>query len=97
VVFIIAAFFNGGSEMNKFYLVKFLTNTQDQDGSSLAVYDTYENAIVAYHQTLATFHNAADVLYACVEIINSLGNIEAMEIVDHRPEPEPEPEEGFDE
>lgn len=81
----------------KFYLVKMLTNTAGQDGSTIAVYDAKDKALVAYHQTLATFHNAADVLYACVEIINSLGNIEAMEIVDHRPEPEPEPEEGFDE
>lgn len=81
----------------KFYLVKMLTNTAGQDGSTIAVYDAKDKALVAYHQTLATFHNADDVLYACVEIINSLGNIEAMEIVDHRPEPEPEPEEGFDE
>ena len=79
----------------KFYLVKMLTNTAGQDGSTIAVYDAKDKALVAYHQTLATFHNADDVLYACVEIINSLGNIEAMEIVDHIPEPEPE--EGFDE
>lgn len=78
--------------MNKFYLVKFLTNTQDQDGSSLAVYDAYENAIVAYHQTLATFHNAADVKYAIVSIQDgNTGNTLIKEIVDHIPEPEPEP------
>ena len=81
--------------MNKFYLVKFLTNTQEQDGSSLAVYDSYDKAIVAYHQTLATFHNAADVLYAIVSIQEGeFGNVKIKEIVDHRPEPEPEEEEA---
>lgn len=79
--------------MNKFYLVKFLTNTQEQDGSSLAVYDSYAKAVVAYHQTLATFHNAADVLYAIVSIQDgNTGNTLIKEIVNHIPEPEPEPE-----
>ena len=77
----------------KYYLVKMLTNTAGQDGSTIAMYDEKDKALVAYHQTLAAFHNADDVLYACVEIINSNGNIEALEIVNHIPEPEPEPEE----
>ena len=76
----------------KYYLIKLLTNSQGQDGSSISVYDTKEKAIVAYHQTLAAFHNASDVLYAVVEIQNSVGNTEIMEIVNHRPAPEPEPE-----
>ena len=76
----------------KYYLIKLLTNTQGQDGPSISVYDTKEKAIVAYHQTLAAFHNASDVLYAVVEIQNSVGNTEIMEIVNHRPAPEPEPE-----
>lgn len=76
----------------KYYLIKLLTNTQGQDGSSISVYDTKEKALIAYHQTLATFHNASDVLYAVVEIQNSVGNTEIMEIVDHTPAPEPEPE-----
>lgn len=74
-----------------FYLIKMLTNTQGQDGSAIAVYSTLQKALVAYHQTLATYHNAPDVLYAIVKIENELGNAEAMEIVDHRP-PAPEPE-----
>ena len=79
--------------MNKFYLVKFLTNTQDQDGSSIAVYDTYENAIVAYHQALTAFHNANDVKYAVVSIqTGNTGNTLIKEVVDHIPEPEPEEE-----
>ena len=76
----------------KFYLVKLLTNTQGQDAPSIAVYATLEKALVAYHNTLASFHNAADVLYAVVEILNENGTVENLEIVDHRPEPEPEPE-----
>lgn len=76
----------------KFYLVKLLTNTQGQDGSTLAVFDALEKAQVSYHQTLANFHNAEDVLYAVVEILDEYGRVigGCSEIVDHRPEPEPE-------
>lgn len=83
----------------KYYLVKLLTNTQGQDGSSIDVYTDSEDksakdkALVAYHNTLAAFHNAADVLYAVVEIVTESGGVETVEIVDHRPEPEPETEE----
>lgn len=77
----------------KFYLIKLLTNTQGQDASSIAVYDAKDRALVAYHQILATYHNADDVLYAVVEIQNEYGNVEIKEIVDHTPTPEPEPEE----
>ena len=79
----------------KYYLVKLLTNTQGHDGSTIAVYDSLEKAQVAYHQTLASFHNADDVLYAVVEILDEYGRIVGgySEIVDHRPEPEPEAEE----
>lgn len=76
----------------KFYLIKLLTNTQGQDGSSIAVYSSRDGALVAYHQTLASFHNADDVLYAAVEIVNENGVVIQSEIVDHRPAPEPEPE-----
>lgn len=75
----------------KYYLVKMVTNTQGQDGSSISVYDSKEKALVVYHQTLANFINADDVYFATVEILNERGNIEALEIVDHIPEPEPEP------
>lgn len=83
----------------KYYLVKLLTNTQGQDGSSIDVYTDSEDksakdkALVAYHNTLAAFHNAADVLYAVVEIVTESGGVETVEIVDHRPQPEPETEE----
>ena len=76
----------------KYYLIKMLTNTAGQDGSTIAVFDTRDKALVSYHQTLATFHNAPDVLFATVEILNENGGIEALETVNHRPEPEPEPE-----
>lgn len=77
----------------KHYLVKLLTNTAGQDGSTITVYPNQNAALVAYHQTLATYHNAEDVLYAVVEILNEVGNTVIKEIVDHKPTPEPEPEE----
>lgn len=73
----------------KYYLVKLLTNTEGQDASTVSVYDTKDAALVAYHQILAAYHNAADVLYAIVQIVNEMGNVEIMEIVNHKPEPEP--------
>lgn len=84
----------------KFYLVKLLTNAQGQDGSSITVYegdDAIDRAKIAYHNTLASFHNASDVLYAVVEILDEYGRVLGgdngyREIVDHRPAPEPEPE-----
>ena len=78
--------------MEKYYLIKMLTNTAEQDGSTINVYDTRDSALVAYHNTLAAFINADDVLFSIVQIINGYGNIEIMEIVDHRPAPEPEPD-----
>ena len=74
---------------DKYYLFKILTNTQGQDGSSLARFDSLEAAQVSYHQTLAMYHNAEDVLYAIVQIVDGeFGNLQAREIVDHRPESE---------
>lgn len=45
------------------------------------------------HQILAAYHNAKDVLYAVVEIVNEYGIVVGgdtgyREIVDHKPEPE---------
>ena len=77
----------------KYYLVKLLTNTAGQDASVVSVFETKDDALVAYHQILAAYHNATDVLYAVVQIQNEYGNVELMEIVNHKPEPEPEPEE----
>lgn len=76
----------------KYYVVKLLTNTAEQDAPSVAVYSDKTSALVAYHNTLAAYHNAEDVLYAVVELQNEIGNTELKEIVDHIPEPEPEPE-----
>lgn len=81
----------------KFYLVKILTNTAGQDGTTIAKFDTQESAIVSYHNTLASFHNAADVLYAVVEILDEYGRVLGgdngyRETVDHRPAPEPNEE-----
>ena len=81
----------------KFYLVKILTNAQGQDGTTIATFDAQESAIVSYHNTLAAFHNAADVLYAVVEILDEYGRVLGgengyRETVDHRPAPEPNEE-----
>ena len=72
----------------KYYVVKLLTNAAGQDAPSVDVYPAKENALIAYHNTLAAYHNADDVLYAVVEIINENGNIEMMEVVNHKPTPE---------
>ena len=74
----------------KYYVVKLLTNTAGQDGSSISVFDDHDAALVHYHQTLTAYHNADDVLYAVVEIQNEYGNPEIKEIVNHKPAPEPE-------
>lgn len=75
----------------KYYVVKLLTNTAGEDASGVTVYASENDARVAYHNTLAAYHNADDVLYAVVQIVNELGNCVIMEIVDHKPTPEPEP------
>ena len=82
----------------KYYVIKLLTNAEGQDASSVTVFTDDETksardkALVNYHQTLAAYHNADDVLYAIVQIVNEIGNCEIMEKVDHKPAPEPEPE-----
>ena len=79
----------------KYYLVKILTNTAGQDGTTIVKYDELTAAQVGYHNTLASYHNAEDVLYAVVEILDEYGRIVGgySETVDHRPEPTPETEE----
>ena len=72
----------------KYYVVKLLTNTAGQDAPSVDVYGTIEQAKVAYHNTLAAFINAEDVLYAVVMIVNEYGNVDMKEIVNHKVEPE---------
>lgn len=76
----------------KYYVVKLLTNTAGQDAPSVNTFSSEKDARVEYHNTLAAYHNADDVLYAIVQIVNELGNCVIMEIVDHKPTPEPEPE-----
>ncbi len=78
--------------MEKYYLIKELTNDKGQDASSIAVYQTLDSAVVAYHQTLASFHNAQDVLYAIVQVHDMYGRVVGgyTETVDHRPEPSEE-------
>lgn len=75
--------------MEKYYLIKELTNDKGQDGSSVAVFDSFESAVVAYHNTLSAYHNAQDVLYAVVQIHDGYGRVVGgdngyKETVDHQ-------------
>ena len=79
---------------DRFYLVKQLTNDKEQDGSKIEFYSDQNAVIVAYHNTLASFHNAQDVLFAVVQILDGSGNVLGgkdgfKETVDHRPTPTP--------
>lgn len=77
----------------KYYLVKLLTNTALQDGSKVeGLYTDKERALTAYHQLAASLHNAPDVYYAAVELLNQDGVVVISEIVNHIPAPQPEPE-----
>lgn len=74
-----------------FYLISLITNTQEQHAQTVNPFDNLDNAKVQYHQKLANFHNASDVLYAVVEILDEYGRVLQgfSEIVDHRPTPKP--------
>lgn len=79
---------------NRFYLVKILTNDKGEDATTIAFYTDVNNAIVNYHNTLAAYHNAPDVLFAVVQILDGSGNTLGgkygyIETVDHRETPTP--------
>lgn len=81
-----------------YYLVKIVINDKGQDGTSIQIYSSLDSAIVAYHQTLASYYNAQDVRHAVVEILDNSGVIVGgnggyREEVNHYPEPEPNVEE----
>lgn len=73
----------------KYNVLSFITNTSNQYSASIdATYDNnLEGAKIKYHQRLAALHNASDVLFATVKLVNEYGNKvgEYFEIVDHRP------------
>ena len=80
-----------------YYLVKIVINDKGQDGTSIEVFDSFANAQVNYHNTLAAYIDAQDVIHGVVEILNSDGMIVGgnngyREEVNHSPQPEPEPE-----
>ena len=75
-----------------YYLMKIVINDKGQDGTSIEVKSSLDSAIVAYHQTLAAYHNAQDVRHAVVEILSGDGvivggNSGYREEVNHYPEP----------
>lgn len=74
----------------KYNVVEFIRNTANAYTAKVtATYDELEGAAVKYHQDLAAFHNASDVLLATVKIEDEYGHeVEGyFEVVDHR-EPE---------
>lgn len=76
-----------------FYLVSLITNQEDQHQSTIAEYDELEKTIIGWHNQAASLHNAPDVQYAVVEILNDGGLVltSYQETVSH-PKPVPEPE-----
>lgn len=78
--------------MERYYLYVQLTNTQEQDASSVATYNTLDSAKVAYHDKCKIYNAANDVLYAVVQIKDFYGRtvLNYDETIDHRPAPEPE-------
>lgn len=83
-----------------FTLIELVTNTQGQEADPKATkFASKESALVNYHDKLKVYHNASDVLFAVVEVLDEYGRILGgdrgyREEVDHRPEPEPETQEG---
>lgn len=80
----------------KYNVLTFVTNDQNQYAAAVnsTFDDNLKGAKVKYHQLLANFENASDVLVASVKIVDEYGNQMSGydEVVDNRPEPEPEPE-----
>lgn len=70
----------------KHNVVEFIRNTANGYVAKVAAtYDNLESAAVKYHQDLATFHNASDVLVATVKIEDEFGHeVDGFfEVVDH--------------
>lgn len=68
-------------------VVEFIRNTANAYSAKVAAtYDNLEGAAVKYHQDLADFHNASDVLLATVKIEDEYGHEVSgfFEVVDHR-------------
>lgn len=74
-----------------FDLIKKVTNTQGQYSCTVETFESEQSAKVRYHQMLAAYYNADDVLYAVVLILDEYGKeLQGFrEIVDKRPTPEP--------
>lgn len=78
----------------KHNILTFITNTQNQYVAAVnsTFVDNLKGAKVKYHQLLASFENANDVLVAVVMLVDDYGNqLDGYrEVIDNRPEPEPE-------
>lgn len=71
-------------------LIKKVTNTQGQYSCTVETSESEQSAKVRYHQMLAAYYNADDVLYAVVLILDEYGKeLQGFrEVVDKRPAPE---------
>ncbi len=68
-------------------ILKFVTNTAGEYSAIVvSTHDNISGAKVKYHQLLASLHNAPDVLFASVKLVNEYGNDVTgyFEMVDHR-------------
>jgi hypothetical protein len=73
----------------KYNVVELIRNTANAYVAKVAAtYDNLDGAAVKYHQDLAAFHNADDVLVATVKIEDEFGHEVSgfFEVVDHREE-----------
>ena len=72
-------------------LIKKVTNTQGQYSCTVENFESADSAKARYHQMLAAYYNADDVLYAVAVILDEYGKgLQGFrEIVDKRPAPEP--------
>ena len=77
----------------KYNVEKYVTNIQGQYLATVdSTFEDVDSAKVKYHQTLAAYYNAADVLVGVVKIVDEYGNpLDGFrEVVNHTPEEEPE-------
>lgn len=79
------------------YLLKLVVNQENQHAPSVEYKEDPTSAKVAYHNTLAAYHNAPDVKFAVVALVsdNGLQLKEFTEVVEH-PSDEDDPMANLD-
>ena len=77
--------------MNKYYVVS-IQKTEDSNPISITGFETREDAMSAYHSTLASNYLSEVLVSFAVDVLNEHGGVEACEFW-VKPEPVPEPDE----